>query len=390
MRFFQSAICGYSCWVLCAQVLGAQTDSAGLNLVRNPSFEQNTSCPNDQGQLDLCNFWSSAIGPAPDYFHHCSENTHWQAKVPDNFYGSQRPSTGKAYCGLTAMSFNDEMDMKFGSIQVRLTNPLVAGQSYCLKAQVALAERASIALPVLHMSFQQKRTYPDEAAPTSLGSARLVGRDSFLADKTDWMEISGNYRASGGEEWLVLSFQMLQENDLRLKTLQDSPGHVKGFAYYYIDDVCVSPLSNNWQCNCGSFERRIQKRILRLDVSFRERLEAGKPGQDVVLEGVNFPNDSDVPTPASLPMLDTVANWLATRPELFVEIVGHTDSVGDDEHNRQLSEGRAKAVYLYLVQKGISPERMQWRGAGEKEPAFPNDTEANRARNRRVALRKKN
>lgn len=72
------------------------------------------------------------------------------------------------------------------------------------------------------------------------------------------------------------------------------------------------------------------------------------------------------------------------RRATFVEIVGHTDDVGDDDYNQDLSEQRAKSVREYLVSTGLDPSVVVSRGAGEKQPVASNQTDEGRAENRRV------
>jgi outer membrane protein OmpA-like peptidoglycan-associated protein len=83
------------------------------------------------------------------------------------------------------------------------------------------------------------------------------------------------------------------------------------------------------------------------------------------------------------PLLDA----LKTRRVGIVEIVGHTCDLGSDDYNRALSERRAMAVHDWLVSEGVPAEALLASGAGESAPAVANDSESNRARNRRVELR---
>ncbi len=93
-------------------------------------------------------------------------------------------------------------------------------------------------------------------------------------------------------------------------------------------------------------------------------------------------------SPRSSSLLDDVATWIeANRDVTMVVIEGHTDDAGDDVSNLRLSEGRAKAVKDYLVSRGIDAARLDAQGFGEAKPIVPNDSAANRARNRRVELR---
>jgi type IX secretion system PorP/SprF family membrane protein len=82
--------------------------------------------------------------------------------------------------------------------------------------------------------------------------------------------------------------------------------------------------------------------------------------------------------------LDHLASLLAQYPELIVTITGHTDNVGDSEDNLQLSQKRALVVKEYLIKRGIAADRVIAEGKGESEPMFSNDTEIERAKNRRV------
>jgi outer membrane protein OmpA-like peptidoglycan-associated protein len=84
--------------------------------------------------------------------------------------------------------------------------------------------------------------------------------------------------------------------------------------------------------------------------------------------------------------LAKVSGIVLAYPGLHLEIEGHTDSVGTDEYNQQLSERRAQAVRDYLVQQGIGAGAIVARGLGKTSPIAPNDTPEGRQKNRRVEL----
>jgi len=89
----------------------------------------------------------------------------------------------------------------------------------------------------------------------------------------------------------------------------------------------------------------------------------------------------------SRPELDKVVSFLQSNPRAEIELSGHTSSEGDGALNRSLSYRRVKACKDYIVSKGIDPGRIIAQGYGPDRPVAPNDTEANRARNRRVEMR---
>jgi len=84
--------------------------------------------------------------------------------------------------------------------------------------------------------------------------------------------------------------------------------------------------------------------------------------------------------------LAKVSGIVLAYPSLHLAVEGHTDSVGSDEYNRQLSERRAQAVRDYLVQQGISPDAIRASGFGKSEPVASNDSPEGRQQNRRVEL----
>ncbi len=110
----------------------------------------------------------------------------------------------------------------------------------------------------------------------------------------------------------------------------------------------------------------------------------------VVLEGVNFNSGSAAVTGSSAAVLDWVARALIAEREVLIEIGGHTDNTGSRATNLSLSRRRADAVRSYLVQRGVPSNQLVSRGYGPDSPIASNATAGNRARNRRVELRRIN
>ena len=83
-------------------------------------------------------------------------------------------------------------------------------------------------------------------------------------------------------------------------------------------------------------------------------------------------------------LVDEFYKFLVENPTLKISIQGHTDNIGSDEDNLLLSENRSGAVYNHLIQRGISIDRLDYKGFGESKPVESNETEDGRARNRRT------
>lgn len=101
---------------------------------------------------------------------------------------------------------------------------------------------------------------------------------------------------------------------------------------------------------------------------------------------VSFDFNSSRLQPAFESSLEKVADILIRYPRTTIHIVGHTDNVGSEVYNQQLSEKRAKAVGFALEGRGVAASRIVATGRGESEPRTTNDTEAGRQLNRRVEM----
>lgn len=104
----------------------------------------------------------------------------------------------------------------------------------------------------------------------------------------------------------------------------------------------------------------------------------------VVLKNVFFETASADLKPISKIELDRLYSLLNEQADLRIQLNGHTDDVGNDDDNMALSDARAKAVFEYLVSKGIDANRMRSKGFGETMPVASNDTEEGKRQNRRT------
>lgn len=113
---------------------------------------------------------------------------------------------------------------------------------------------------------------------------------------------------------------------------------------------------------------------------WKNRKPKNKP---VILKNVNFDFNTANLRPESEIELNKLSEILSKNLNT-VNIVGHTDSIGSDTYNLNLSKQRAETVVNYLINKGIDGKRLIAIGKGESEPIATNETEEGRAVNRRV------
>lgn len=147
------------------------------------------------------------------------------------------------------------------------------------------------------------------------------------------------------------------------------------------DDGAVSSLESVGTVDRSDVEVRVAEIL--------DDLEAVPEPEGAVVEipdTVLFDFDSAQLEPGASEVLDGVAEVLVLLEDAPAEVRGHTDAVGDDAYNQQLSEDRAAAVVTYLVEAGVDRAVLSSEGLGESEPVADNDSESGRARNRRVEV----
>lgn len=116
-------------------------------------------------------------------------------------------------------------------------------------------------------------------------------------------------------------------------------------------------------------------------------LDRVEVGAKVILQNLYFETNKSTLLPESFATLNSVAKLMENNPSLRLEISGHTDNVGSAKYNQKLSLERAKSCVTYLVKNGVSEDKLEYKGYGFQQMIAPNDTEENRAKNRRVEFK---
>jgi outer membrane protein OmpA-like peptidoglycan-associated protein/tetratricopeptide (TPR) repeat protein len=115
-----------------------------------------------------------------------------------------------------------------------------------------------------------------------------------------------------------------------------------------------------------------------------EKLEVGR---EVIMSSIFYESDKFDLMDRSKAELENLVQFMIRNPMVKIEIGGHTDDVGTDQYNRDLSRSRSDKVREYLASRGININRIEAEGYGEAKPIADNETEEGRARNRRTVCR---
>lgn len=342
-RSYLLALGGWLCYSL---ILSAQ------NVVLNPSFEDLVQCPEDYGtfQADVL-YWTCPTDGSTDYFNSCSK----QMALYRNFAGKQKAYDGNAYAGFYAFGPKDYREYIAGELKIKL----LKGKKYIISARVSLSETSAYAVKDLGFLFGDKalslettRNMPRRMG-VEVGFSNYLGisHPKFLASKSDWMLIEGEYLASGNERYLT--FGNFNEN--RKTKILSTGENLKKAAYYYVDMVSVEEADPSFI----------------LDEIY-------------VFEGLNFDVDGFKIEGKVKAQLQPLIAYLKENSELNIAIYGHTDNVGSKAYNKSLSEKRAKTLGLFLVDNGLAPFRIAWKGYGDASPVVANESQKGREQNRRV------
>lgn len=215
------------------------------NLVLNPSFETvNTNCSGilGAGYVNLNNWYNPDATDScstPDWFATCL-NSFFPTHAPNSGMGNQAPRTGLAYAG--AILKDGTLSNYREYIEGELSTPLTAGQTYCVTFYVSLADKSLFSCNRLGVYFSNtKKQFSSNYCNANYGILNVTPQlqastSSQINDKTNWVQYQWNYVATGGESFFTIGNFFTDAN-----TTTATMSGTSLFAYYFFDDVSVTP-----------------------------------------------------------------------------------------------------------------------------------------------------
>lgn len=205
--------------MLCCKV-NAQT-----NLVVNGSFEIYTACPSYDSEIDRAVGWTT-FRESPDYFNSCTSGYY---SVPSNCYGYQQAFTGSAYTGI--ICYNNSIFSR-EIIANSLVSPLSVGQKYFVSFKINQANDYSISGYGINGMGVKFSTVTH--TNVSIDNAPMVYSNSVVSDTVNWTKISLSFIADSAYTYLMIGNFF---DDANTTVVNNGSGP---YAYYLIDDVCLS------------------------------------------------------------------------------------------------------------------------------------------------------
>jgi outer membrane protein OmpA-like peptidoglycan-associated protein len=339
-------------WVLLflTYVVYGQSD----NLIQNPDFELlNRIRPASWFNIATVDFYENGNLVVSD---------HVKAKYKDykSWPNEGKPFSGKYYVGIGG--YFDATEVLFQKLQ----STLEKGAWYEISMWVRLPtqpNRCGVPMEVIAVYFSDSllisNHYDGYKGTPPYPYTALRSKDSKLLDVPQWIRVSANYLAKGGEQFLHIgNFYDANEaytnlNDTTSTGVATSES-AKGCYYFYYDSIALRKINP------------VSGFSMRFNLQFNQGLST--------IQG--YPEEE----------LSSLLAMLESYPDITVTVEGHTDDVGTESDNYNLSLARCQSVNKLLLEKGVDKNRIRIKAYGELKPLVANDSDKNRALNRRVHI----
>ncbi len=212
------------------------------NLIVNPSFEDTSNCPLSPGQISLANNWLT-FSETPDYYNACSPSCQGPnicVGVPENIGGYQQPFEGSAYAGFTTY-FKGNSNFR-EVIACQLVEPLQIGKKYFVSAYISRGNGFFTHAASNNIGFRFSNVSYSYANPIAIDNFSHIHEDTLVTDSINWLLIKGSFTADSNYTFLAIGNFY---DSLHTDTIDVDTSATYDAAYYYIDQVCVTPDSGN-------------------------------------------------------------------------------------------------------------------------------------------------
>ncbi len=236
----------------------------------------------------------------------------------------------------------------------------------------------------LSSKFQNLKTDYPSFEKLSLEEENLISR---IAKEVDYSPEFDQGPEKPVESIILAIDNLKQEKKELLSELQQKDEKIKGLEEKLdaLEEKVAQKEAGYKELELKSIE---DEDFVNLEKLFtKDEASVIKEGDNIIIRlyGINFPSGKSTILPESFGLLSKVQKAIRDFPDRKIIIEGHTDSMGDDTYNMQLSLDRAKAVTAYLIANmGIGEDRITATGYGESRPIASNDTKEGRQQNRRI------
>ncbi len=203
-----------------------------VNMLSNGGFEDFSSCPESQGELNASIGWFSPNENTPDYFDSCNEDDF--VGIPDNYMGTEEANNGSAYAGIT--TFDGQAINAREYVATKLTEPMIVGEEYCMSLHVSLSEESDYATNQLGVLFLMDSLSLNNTSVLNSYQPQIMNVSGIMGQSAGWQLVTGSIVADQAYEYVVVGNFETDANTTILAVGGASPS---GRAFYYVDDISV-------------------------------------------------------------------------------------------------------------------------------------------------------
>ena len=357
-------------------------------MVPNGSFEEVEGKLRRLGGIESAKGWNSPTDAKADLYSG-SIDSGSDAYAPKNAHGFQTALSGTNYAGVRWYSYMDKDPRSY--MQVKFKKMLKKGQKYCVSYYVSLSELSKYSSDQLgaHMA-RIVVTKKDQASLTYDPQVPAL-KTKVYDDVYGWQGVCGVYEAKGDEQYLIIGnfAPTAKVNASKVPRQRDEDRPQKPHAYFYIDDVSVTPVKLLSECSCEQIDKEDESEfIYSRKVTATPGLSPTALVDRSVIYFKRYNKDID---PSMKAQLDSLASVLESNPKISVKLTGNTDvkeveRVRMRPDLRELGKDRATTVMNYLVKAGIAASRITVTDKAGTNPATEGDDEVATSQSRRVEV----
>jgi outer membrane protein OmpA-like peptidoglycan-associated protein len=356
------------------------------NMVPNGSFEDVNGKLKRLGSIEMATGWKSSTGESADLFSEEVPGT--PISAPRNQYGDQSALTGVNYAGVRWWSFAGKEPRTY--LQAKFKKPLKKGQKYCVKYYVSLADLSKYATNELG-AYMAKLMVPKKEAVNLTYTPQVPNlRTKIHDDMYTWQGVCGVYDAAGEEQFLLIgNFAANEKTDnVKIKRPKGESRPQMMEAYYFIDDVSVTPIKSNSECTCEQLDKAESEHIFSRRGVINPDLKPAEKADQMIFYFKRFQRSIDR---SMEPWLDELVGFMKADETIRIQLTGYVDATEKDRMRmrpdlEQLAKERADTVKDALVEAGIDAARISTL-AGSMEAAPDADvSEVGMSKSRRVEV----
>jgi OmpA-OmpF porin, OOP family len=359
-------------------------DVQSQNLIPNCSFEEKI----DFDTAKIIGWHKVQHSDTPDYFNFY-KNT--DDNVFNEFIGGTNAKSGNGFAGI--FCYRADPIRSIRNIREYISSSLICelekDSLYKFEISLLLDAESNVAIRNFGAYFSDIPIIYNKDSKVFSLKPQIEFNSVFLDSTNSWMTLQSFYKANGSEKFITVgNFKSDKNTKIRdLRLLKDKKRKKKWdlasselATYYYLDDLLLEKVHRE-------YTKPIESDTFSIAIADTFDLDKIIVDSAIVLENVNFDFNKSELLPESYKEIDKLYKLLYSNPNLKIRLEGHTDNVGSYEFNLQLSMRRVQSVAKYLVEKGITGDRIEFAGYSFSCPLVINNTDKGRRINRRVAFK---